>query len=88
VLRHSHFDVGFTHSQPILWELQREHIDLALDLLDDTADWPEHSQPRQWSLILGNSVIAAHHACSYSTMIPAILKGDEYHVYRNENGLF
>jgi hypothetical protein len=45
VLHHSHFDVGYTHGQPIIWELQREYIDLALEFLDETADWPARSRP-------------------------------------------
>jgi hypothetical protein len=49
VLHHSHLDIGFTHSQPVLWEMQREFLDAALDLLDETVDWPESSQPR-WTV--------------------------------------
>ncbi|MBI4326819.1 MAG: glycoside hydrolase, partial [Chloroflexi bacterium] len=46
VLHHSHLDIGYTHSQPVIWELHREYLDLALDLLEQTADWPETSRPK------------------------------------------
>ena len=46
VLHHSHLDVGYTHSQPIIWEMQREFIDQALALLEDTAGFPEPSRPK------------------------------------------
>ncbi|BCP55189.1 alpha-mannosidase [Kaistia sp. 32K] len=56
VLHHSHLDVGYTHSQPIIWELQREYIDQALDLLDETADWPAHLQPK-WTCEVTSPVL-------------------------------
>jgi hypothetical protein len=49
VLHHSHLDVGYTHSQPIVWELHREFIDQAMDLLDTTADWDAPSAPK-WTI--------------------------------------
>jgi alpha-mannosidase len=56
VLHHSHLDIGYTHSQPILWEMQREYLDLALRFLDQTADWPEHSLPR-WTCEMTSPVV-------------------------------
>jgi hypothetical protein len=46
ILHHSHFDVGFTHPQPAVWELHRDFIDQAIGMLESTTDWPELSQPR------------------------------------------
>ncbi|MGB5896298.1 MAG: glycoside hydrolase family 38 C-terminal domain-containing protein [Ignavibacteriaceae bacterium] len=46
ILHHSHFDVGYTHSQPIIWQLQYEFIEGALNLLDSTKDWDKYSKPR------------------------------------------
>ncbi len=41
LIHHSHTDIGYTHDQPIVWELERRFLDAALDLCaegDDAAD--------------------------------------------------
>src|SRR5260370_34206455 len=37
LFHHSHLDVGYTHSQPILWELQQEYLTQVVTWLEDTA---------------------------------------------------
>jgi alpha-mannosidase len=45
LLHHTHTDIGYTHEQPIVWELNRQFIDDALDEIDRTADWDAASRP-------------------------------------------
>ncbi len=45
VIHHTHTDIGYTHDQPIVWELNRQFIDDMLDEIDRTQDWDTSSRP-------------------------------------------
>jgi alpha-mannosidase len=46
VLQHSHLDVGYTHSQPIVWQLQKEFITEAVEWLEATSQLHEGARPK------------------------------------------
>lgn len=46
VVHHSHFDFGYTDPQAAVIANQRSYLDSAVDLIHQTADWPEASRFR------------------------------------------
>jgi hypothetical protein len=49
ILHHSHVDVGFTHPQSLYWELQKDYLSAALDMLDRTEKWPDDLSKPRWT---------------------------------------
>lgn len=46
LVHHSHFDFGYTDPQAEVFAAQRSYLDSALDLIEETADWPEAARFR------------------------------------------
>ena len=49
LLHHTHTDIGYTHDQPIVWELNRQYLDDALDELDRTQAWAADGSRPIWT---------------------------------------
>lgn len=49
ILHHSHTDIGFTLEQPVLWEMERRFIDMAVDAAERHAD---HDQPHAFKWVV------------------------------------
>ncbi len=62
LVHHSHTDIGYTHPQPVVMELQRRYIDAALDLSEETADWPDGSRFKWTCEVTGTTLDWWQHA--------------------------
>src|ERR1700758_5376927 len=49
VFHHSHLDVGYTHSQPLVWELQQEYLTQVIPWLELTADDADQRSTPRWT---------------------------------------
>jgi alpha-mannosidase len=61
-VHHTHTDIGYTHPQPVVFELHRRFIDEALDIAEATADWPDDSRFRWTCEVTGITIDWWKHA--------------------------
>ena len=61
-VHHSHTDIGYTHPQPVVFELHRRFIDKALDIAEETADWPDECRFRWTCEVTGPTLDWWQHA--------------------------
>ncbi len=50
LIHHSHTDIGFTHDQPIVWELHGRFIDQALNIIEAHAADPAPDSRFRWTV--------------------------------------
>jgi alpha-mannosidase len=50
IIHHSHTDIGFTHDQPIVWDLHERFIDQALNLIDQPVDPAAPDSHFRWTV--------------------------------------
>ncbi len=63
LVHHSHTDIGYTHPQPVIFELHRRFIDEALDLAEEYCDWPEECRFKWTCEVTGITLDWWRHAC-------------------------
>jgi hypothetical protein len=56
LIHHSHTDIGYTHSQPVVLHLQRAYMDQALELVEATEAYPEGAKGK-WTCETGLPVL-------------------------------
>ena len=44
VIHHTHVDIGYTHPQPLVWELHNRYLDEAIEYCERTSSYPEGSR--------------------------------------------
>jgi alpha-mannosidase len=49
VFHHSHLDVGYTHSQPVVWELQQEYLSQVVSWLESTGRGADDRSIPRWT---------------------------------------
>ena len=64
LIHHSHTDIGYTHSQPVVLELHQRFIELALDAAEATADWPDECRFKWTCEVTGITVPWWRQACA------------------------
>jgi len=55
LVHHTHTDIGYTHPQPVVFELHHRFIDMALDLADQAADDSDESRFRWTCEVTGTT---------------------------------
>ena len=82
ILHHSHVDVGYTHPQSMYWELQKDYLSAALDMLDRTENWPNDLSRPRWTAEVTAPVIRW-----LETAIPADVARLKKHIQSGHFGI-